>query len=329
MLLFCKAGLNAAEREAILASVLGAGFHATVLGDLRISLSGPGDADALRNLEGVDRIEPRPDRPVLTERGDRTDTTLVRAGSATFGEGFTVIAGPCAVEDPGRITDLAHAVKAAGADMLRGGAFKPRTSPYTFRGPGLTGLKWLAEAGRAAGLPVVTEAMDTRAVAAVAEHADMIQIGSRNMANYSLLSEAGRAGTPVLLKRGMSATLPEFFFAAEYLLVEGCPGVVLCERGIRTLNTTLRNTLDLAAVPLIRQQTHLPVVVDPSHATGRSALVPAMARAAAAAGASGVMIEVHDRPEAALSDGAQAITPEVLAPLVERMRRIAKIVEQD
>jgi 3-deoxy-7-phosphoheptulonate synthase len=284
--------------------------------------------DALRNLEGVDRLEPCPDRPVLTERGERTGTTPVRCGEATFGEGLTVAAGPCAVEDRSRILDLAHAAKEAGADVLRGGAFKPRTSPYSFRGSGLRGLAWLREAAEAAGLPAVTEALDTRDVAVVADHADMIQIGSRNMMNYALLSEAGRAGKPVLLKRGMGATLPELYYAAEYLLLEGAPGVVLCERGIRTLNTTLRNTLDLSAVPLIREETHLPVIVDPSHATGRRSLVPPMALAAAAAGACGVIVEIHDDPAAALSDGEQAIYPETLRPLIDRMRRVAAIAEE-
>ncbi len=326
MLIICRQDLTENEREAILAAARDTGFEPLMLGTGKIALHGPGEAAALADLPGVERIEALPGGPVLAREPEQA---VVEVGNVTIGGGgFVVIAGPCAVEDRARLLDLAHAAKDAGCNLLRGGAYKPRTSPYSFRGLRTMGLVSLKEASEATGLPIVTEILDTRNVKAFAEVADMIQIGTRNMMNYSLLVEVGRAGRPVLLKRGMAATLQELISAAEYLLLEGAPGVVLCERGIRTLEPSTRNTLDLAAVPVLKGEASLPVIVDPSHATGRSDLVAAMGRAAAAAGADGVMLEVHDAPDCALCDGPQALHPENLAALVTSMRRISAIAAE-
>lgn len=233
-----------------------------------------------------------------------------------------VVAGPCAVESEEQILKTARAVKAAGADMLRGGAFKPRTGPHTFQGLKEEGLKLLALASRETGLPIVTEVMSPDTVGLVAGYADILQVGARNMQNFDLLRELGRIRKPVLLKRGMSATIEEFLAAAEYILAEGNPGVILCERGIRTFETATRNTLDLAVVPLIKELSHLPIVVDPSHATGRRSLVSPMAKAALVAGADGVLLEVHPDPEKALSDGPQSLTLQGFERLMDEMRKL-------
>ena len=243
-------------------------------------------------------------------------------GSLRIGVDFALIAGPCSVESEAALAATAEAVKAAGADILRGGAFKPRTSPYSFQGLGLPGLRLLARAGRAVGLPVVTEVLDPRDAGWVAELADLLQIGARNMQNFALLKEAGRQGKPVLLKRGMHSTLSEWMHSAEYILAEGNPHVVLCERGIRSFETYTRNTLDLSAVPAVRETTHLPIVVDPSHATGRPGLIEAMSLASVAAGADGLMIEVHHCPAEALSDKEQALTPAHFAAVADKVRRL-------
>ena len=221
------------------------------------------------------------------------------------------------------LLDTAHAVRDAGAMMLRGGAFKPRTSPYAFRGMGELGLELLAEARALTGLPVVTEVVDARQIELVAEHVDMLQIGARNMHNFALLSEVGRSGVPVLLKRGFSATISELLHAAEYILVEGNANVVLCERGIRTFETATRNTLDVAAIPVLKAETHLPVIVDPSHAAGRARFVPALAAAAIAAGADGLIVEVHPAPDRAMSDGEQSLTREGFASMMRGISAIA------
>ncbi len=241
-------------------------------------------------------------------------------------DSFTVFAGPCAVESRDQLSLTARAVAAAGASVLRGGAFKPRTSPHSFQGLGKEGLELLAEASRAVGLPVVTEVLDPRDVELVCEHAAMLQIGARNMQNFPLLREVGRTRHPVLLKRGPAATLDELLAAAEYILGEGNPDVVLCERGVRSFDTSTRYLLDLAAVPALRERTHLPIVVDPSHGTGRRSLVAPMARAALAAGADGVILEVHPRPEQALSDGPQALRPMDFARLMKELAALAPIV---
>lgn len=251
----------------------------------------------------------------------------VEAGTATFGGNeLVIIAGPCSVESRSQMLEIAAAVKEAGASMLRGGAFKPRTSPYAFQGLWHKGLEILAEARAATGLPVVTEVMESAHLDAVSEVADMLQIGSRNMHNSVLLQAAGATGLPVFLKRGMSALTEEFLLAAEYILNAGSSGVVLCERGVRSFETATRFTLDLNVVPLLKERTWLPVVVDPSHGTGIASLVEPMSRAAIACGADGLMIEVHGAPDRAMSDGDQSLTPEMFYNLVKGLRQIASAV---
>jgi 3-deoxy-7-phosphoheptulonate synthase len=251
----------------------------------------------------------------------------VAVGGAVFGgQRLVLIAGPCTVESRGQMLEIACAVKEAGASMLRGGAFKPRSSPYAFQGLCEKGLEILAEARARTGLPVVTEVLETAHLPMVAAMADMVQVGSRNMHNSVLLRAAGACGKPVLLKRGMSATIEEFLLAAEYVLEAGCRQVVLCERGIRTFEPATRFTLDLSAVPLLKERTWLPVIADPSHGTGRASLVPAMARASVACGADGVMLEVHVHPDQALCDGDQSETPEMFVRLVKELRAVAEAV---
>ncbi len=252
-------------------------------------------------------------------------TVLDIAGRKIGGEHFAIIAGPCAVESRSQLLETATAVQQAGAAMLRGGAYKPRTSPYAFQGLGPEALGLLAEARAHTGLPVVTEVLDARDVARVAELADVLQIGARNMQNYALLSEAGASGRPVLLKRGLSSTLDELTSAAEYVLREGNEAVILCERGIRTFETAYRFTLDLAAVPVLKERTSLPVIVDPSHAAGRRELVEPLSLAAAAIGADGLIVEVHPRPEEALCDGAQSLVAAEFAGYVERVQAVAEL----
>jgi len=249
---------------------------------------------------------------------------------AVIGGGrLALLAGPCAVESEEQTTALAELVAAAGAGFLRGGAFKPRTSPYSFQGLGEEGLRLLRRAADRCGLAVVTEVMDASHLALVERYADMLQVGSRNMHNYALLREVGKSRKPVLLKRGMSATVEEWLLAAEYVLAQGNHQVALCERGVRTFETYTRNTLDLSSVPIVQGLSHLPVIVDPSHATGRRDLVPTMARAAVAAGADGLMIEVHPQPEAALSDGMQSLYPTQFENLVRDCRAVARAVGRD
>jgi len=260
----------------------------------------------------------------LAGKGATPGKTVVDAGGVHIGNGRAVImAGPCSVESREQILEAARAVKAAGADMLRGGAYKPRTSPYDFQGLGERALEWLAEARQTTGLPVVTEVVSPEDVELVGEHADLLQVGARNMQNYALLKKLGAAPWPVLLKRGPSATIHEWLLAAEYLLSGGNPNVVLCERGIRTFETAMRNTLDLAGVALVKELTHLPVVVDPSHGTGRRSLVAPASRAALVIGADGLLIEVHPSPEEALSDGAQSLDPEEFRALMVGLRQAA------
>jgi len=247
-------------------------------------------------------------------------------GVSIGGEGIVIIAGPCAVESRGNLLEIAHAVREAGAHALRGGAYKPRTSPYAFQGLGEKGLELLAEARQLTGLPVITEVMAPEQVPLVARYADVLQIGARNMQNYALLHAAGESQHPVLLKRGISATIEELLMAAEYILSHGNRRVVLCERGIRTFETSTRNTTDINAIPVLKSLTHLPVILDPSHSTGNWQYVSAIARAAVAAGADGLMVEVHPNPAAALSDGAQSLTPEHFAALVTQVKAIAEAV---
>jgi 3-deoxy-7-phosphoheptulonate synthase len=255
-----------------------------------------------------------------------TGKTVVAVGSARIGEGFAVIAGPCSVESERQTIETARAVKEAGADALRGGAFKPRSSPYAFQGLGLKGLKILKRAKEETGLSIVTEVVDSRDVSWVCEYADVLQIGARNMQNFALLKEVGKAMKPVLLKRGLNSTIEEWLNCAEYVLAEGNPDVILCERGIRTFETYTRNTLDLSAIPVIRELTHLPIIVDPSHAAGKVSLISPMSLAAVAAGADGIIVEVHIRPEEALCDKEQALAPWQFAEMMEKVRSLHRFM---
>ena len=265
--------------------------------------------------------------PTLVGLKKNQETSIVKVNGVEFGGSkIIIIAGPCAVESEEQLFETARSAKLGGANILRGGAFKPRSSPYSFQGLGEEGLKLLSQIRKETGLPVVTEAMDTRQVELVAKYADMIQIGSRNMQNFPLLKEAGRCGKPVLLKRGMMSTVEELLFAAEYILHHGNDQVVLCERGIRTFETSTRNTLDLSAVPMLKHLTHLPVIIDPSHGTGVRWMVPAMAKAAVAVGADGLIVEVHYKPEEALCDGEQSLSPPEFTKMMSELPSIAAAV---
>ena len=266
----------------------------------------------------------------LVSRDFHPDNSVIEVGKGvTVGGGaLAVMAGPCSIEDEDHIVQTAHAVKAAGANILRGGAFKPRSSPYTFRGLGEEGLGYLATAGREAGMPVITELMSVRDIDAVAQHADIIQIGARNMQNFILLDEVGKVKKPVMLKRALSGQIEEWLLAAEYIMAQGNPHVILCERGIRTFETAYRNTFDVNAIPLVKELSHLPVIADPSHGTGKWGLVKPVAMGSIAAGADGLMIEVHPNPDHALSDGAQSLTYERFADMMRSVAGIAAAVER-
>lgn len=301
---------------------LSEGEERTIIG--LIGNGRPIPREQLESMAGVERTVPilRPYK--LASREFHPRNTVVQVGNVAIGsDEFVLMAGPCAVESREQLLETAHAVKEAGAHILRGGAFKPRTSPYSFQGLGEEGLRLLAEAREATGLPVVTEVMDPQHVPLVAAYADILQVGARNTQNYALLHAVGESRMPVLLKRGMMSTVEELLMAAEYILSHGNYQVILCERGIRTFEPYTRNTLDISAVPLLKQLSHLPVVVDPSHASGRWELVEPLSCAALAAGADGIIVEVHPRPEEALSDGAQSLKPERFARLVQRLRTLA------
>jgi len=328
-----KAGASRADVAAVEERIRSLGFTPNEIpGATRLAIGitgnqGPVDPGHFTNLAGVADAVPISKPWKLVSREVKPDDTFIDIGGARIGGGrFGVIAGPCAVESREQIDQAARAVKAAGAHFLRGGAFKPRTSPYAFQGMKEDGLKILADARAKTGLPVVTEVMDTRDVELVARYADVLQVGARNMQNFSLLEAVGEQPKAVMLKRGLSATIQEFLMAAEYIVKQGNYNVVLCERGIRTFETMTRNTLDLGSIPLIKRLTHLPIIVDPSHGTGDRASVPAMARAAVALGADGLMVEVHPEPEKALSDGPQSLTPAGFAALMESVRAIAPVV---
>lgn len=299
-----------------------------VLGDDRQK-----DPSIFEMADGVERVVPilKPYKMASIEvKRERSIVPLRPGTTATIGgKKVGVIAGPCSVESRAQIVDIAFAVKEAGAIALRGGAYKPRTSPYAFQGMGMDGLELLAQAREETGLAIVTEVMAVEQVQAVAEHADVLQIGARNMQNFNLLMAVGQQPKPVLLKRGLSATLEEFLLAAEYVMKQGNTNVILCERGIRTYEEYVRNTLALAAVPELHRVSHLPVMVDPSHGTGKSQLVDSMCRASVAAGADGLMVEVHNDPEHAWTDGAQSITPAQFKEMMRAIRRIAQAVDRD
>lgn len=269
-------------------------------------------------------------KPYMLASLEHRDRSVVHVGNVAIGGDTPVImAGPCVIEDRDSLIEAAIAVKNAGANMLRGGAFKPRTSPYSFQGLGVEGLQFLQEAGRITGMPVVTEVMETDQVDVVAEYADMLQVGARNMANFPLLRRVGQAGKPVLLKRGFAATVEEWLMSAEYIMSAGSHQVVLCERGIRGFDPVLRFTLDLNAIPLARELTHLPIVVDPSHGTGKRSLVERMSMAGLASGADGLIVEVHPDPDSAMCDATQTITPDVLARITRRGRALAQLLNDE
>ncbi len=308
----------------------------TIRGELRTVIGAVGDdrgkdrLRALESLECVESVTPILQPFKLASREVRTESSTVAVDGVVIGGArIVVMAGPCSVESREQLLEAARKVKAAGATVLRGGAFKPRTSPYAFQGLLEEGLKLLAEARKATGLPIVTEVMEPDKVELVAGHADILQIGARNVQNFSLLKRVAECGKPVLLKRGMATSVQEFLLSAEYVLSGGNPNVILCERGIRTFETSTRFTLDLNAVPVMKKLSHLPVVVDPSHGTGHWEYVEPMAKAALACGADGLLIEVHPRPEEALSDGPQSLKPERFARMMKSLRPVALAVDRD
>lgn len=305
--------------------MISSGIERTIIGVI-----GEEDIIRIQPLEafpGVEKVMPVLKPYKLVSRDFKPEDTKIKVGDIEIGgKNIVVAAGPCSVENKEMLFEIAKAVKKAGALMLRGGAFKPRTSPYSFQGLGEEGLKLLAGVRREYGLPVVTEVMDTRDVSLGVKYADIIQIGARNMQNFNLLKEVGKIDKPVLLKRGMMATVKELLMSAEYILSEGNFKVILCERGIRTFEDSTRNTLDISAVPILKKETHLPVFVDPSHATGKWGLVAPAAKAAVAIGADGLLVEVHNKPEKAVSDGVQSLLPENFKTMMDELKPIAKSI---
>ena len=333
MLVVMRKDADAAQIRGVVDAIEARGFKAhPIPGAQRTAIGVTGnkgalDAPVFESLPGVLEVIPVSHAYKLVSREVKNEDSVVRIGAVPVGgPELTMVAGPCAVESKEQMLTVARAVKLAGAHVLRGGAFKPRTSPYSFQGLGEEGLKILADAREATGLPILTEALDSESVDLVERYADAIQIGARNMQNFSLLKRVGRSSKPVVLKRGMSATLEEFLMSAEYILSEGNYQVILCERGVRTFSDFSRNTLDLAIVPAVKKISHLPILVDPSHGTGRREKVAPLSRAAAAVGADGLMIEVHHDPNRALSDGPQSITPDMFDELVRDLRQIAPVI---
>src|SRR2546421_243387 len=337
MMIVMKEGASAGEVEAVVARVESVGAQAHVSeGELVTVIGAIGDREHVANLQlegypGVDHVTPitKPYKLASLQfrKGERTVIDI--EGRKIGGPHFMTIAGPCTVESREVLLDAARTVRDAGGQLLRGGAYKPRTSPYSFQGLGVEGLRFLQEAKEETGLPIVTELMDVRDIDAVLEVADVVQLGARNMQNYSLLTEVGRSGRPVLLKRGLSATLEELLMAAEYILKEGNENVMLCERGIRTFEGAYRFTLDLMAIPALKELSHLPVVVDPSHAAGKRALVPALSYAAAAAGADGIIVEIHPEPEAAICDGPQALLADEFPDYLRKLEQAAALAGKE
>lgn len=319
-----QAAVNAIEKRGYTARPIPGGDRVSI-GILHNR--GSVDAAHFMGLDGVKEVIPVTKPYKLVSREFKQDNTHIKIGDAVFGDGsLPVIAGPCAVESLEQIISIAKSVKKAGALLLRGGAFKPRTSPYSFQGLGKQGLEFLAAARDETGLPIVTEVMDVESFDLVEAYADVVQIGTRNMQNFSLLKRAGKSGKPVILKRGMSAMLQEWLMAAEYIMEEGNNNVILCERGVRTFVRHSRNTLDLSVVPAVKKESHLPVIVDPSHAAGIRDQVISLACASAALGSDGVMIEVHNHPEEAMSDGAQSLYPDQFISVMEKMNAIHNII---
>ena len=333
MMIVMKSTATEQEVQAVIERVRSVGARAHPSRGEELTVIGAiGDREHIARLElegtpGVDRVVPimKPYKLASTQFKHGERTVLDIAGRKVGGDHFAIIAGPCTIESRDQTLETARAVRDAGGALFRGGAYKPRTSPYAFQGLGQEGLGLLQEAKDETGLPIVTELMDLRDLDQLLEVADVIQIGARNMQNYTLLSEVGRAGTPVLLKRGLSSTLEELLMAAEYILKEGNEAVMLCERGIRTFETAYRFTLDLTAVPVLKELSHLPVIVDPSHAAGRRDLVTPLSLAAAAVGADGIIVEVHPRPEQAICDGPQALLADEFGEYVERVQAAAAV----
>jgi 3-deoxy-7-phosphoheptulonate synthase len=337
MMIVMKEGASRQEVDAVITRVESVGARAHVSeGELVTVIGAIGDREHVANLQldgfpGVDHVTPitKPYKLASTQfrKGERTVIDV--EGRKIGGPHFMMIAGPCTVESREMLLDAAHAVKDAGAQLLRGGAYKPRTSPYSFQGLGVEGLRFLQEAKEVTGMPIVTELMDVRDLEAVVEVADVIQLGARNMSNFTLLTEVGRTDVPVLLKRGLSATLEDLLMAAEYILKEGNEQVMLCERGIRTFETSYRFTLDLMAVPVLQQLSHLPVVVDPSHAAGRRDLVLSMSLAAAAAGADGIIVETHPDPDSAICDGPQQLVADEFGEYLRKVEAAAELAGKE
>ncbi|RJQ54371.1 MAG: 3-deoxy-7-phosphoheptulonate synthase [Actinobacteria bacterium] len=333
MMIIMKQGATKEQIDHIIERLHAVGAEAHLsIGKYKTVIGAIGDREAIAQLPleafpGVDAVLPILKPFKLVSKEFRGEESILTVGPAQFGGGtFSVIAGPCSIESEEQTMATARSVKAAGAVAMRGGAFKPRSSPYSFQGLGEEGLKMLAAARKETGLPIVTEVLDVRDTALVAEYSDVLQIGARNMQNFLLLTEVGRVGKPVLLKRAFSATIEELLMAAEYVLKQGNTQVILCERGIRTFEPYTRNTLDLSAVPLCKQLSHLPIIVDPSHATGKRELVEPLTLGAAAVGADGAIIEVHPNPEEALCDGPQSLTPDDFSRLMQRLTPVVSAV---
>ena len=337
MIIVMKSGVTEADVEEVCRRVVELGYQPhTIHGEIKTVIAavgeerGQADLRILEALETVEAVMPVQQPFKLASRETKSQPSEIPVnGISIGGKQLVVMAGPCSVESQSQMIEVAEAVKAAGATILRGGAYKPRTSPYAFQGLKEQGLKYLAEARKRTGLPVVTEVLETESVELVAEYADILQIGARNVQNFSLLKRVAESGKPVLLKRGMSTSIQEWLLSAEYILSGGNPRVILCERGIRTFETATRFTLDLNAVPVVKKLSHLPVIVDPSHGTGHWDLVAPMAKGAIACGADGLIIEVHPRPEEALSDGPQSLKPAKFAQLMQELRPVALAVGRD
>jgi 3-deoxy-7-phosphoheptulonate synthase len=337
MIIVMKAGAQKKDRDAVLKRIRELGYKPHVIhGTTRDVIGAVGDErgklvlQSIESMHGVESVVPILKPYKLASKEVKREPSLIRISDGVFvgGREIVVMAGPCSVESERQIIDTAIAVKEAGARILRGGAFKPRTSPYSFQGLEEEGLKLLAKARAESGLPFATEVVNPETADLVAEYADILQIGARNSQNFALLKKVGQLKRPVLLKRGMSMTIQEFLMSAEYIMSEGNQAVILCERGIRTFETATRNTLDLSAIPVLKEQTHLPVIADPSHGTGNHRYVAPMALAAVAAGADGLLIEVHPDPEHASSDGPQSLKPEKFAAMMVKLRLIAEAMER-
>lgn len=338
MIIVMKKGASKEELAEVKKRIRELGYKPHVIhGETRNVVGAVGDErgkavlQSMESMPGVENVVPilKPYKLASKEVKPELSTVEIAPGVTIGGDSLIVMAGPCSVESEEQILETAHAVKAAGAKILRGGAFKPRTSPYSFQGMEEEGLKLLALAREETGLPIITEVVNPRDVELVAKYADIMQVGARNVQNFALLKMLGKLDKPILLKRGMATTIQEYLMSAEYILSEGNRRVILCERGIRTFETATRNTLDISAVPVLREQTHLPVMVDPSHATGHASLVPSMCYAAVAAGCDGLIVEVHPHPEVAASDGPQSLRPADFQAMMLKLAEFAKVAGKD